>query len=196
MTADDDRGAIQALLDFWFADETKACWYDATDAFDRLCRERFGDLVDRAARDDLAAWEGSANGALALCLLLDQMPRNLFRGTPRAFATDDAAVGVATRAIDRGFDQALDVERRAFLYLPFMHSEHLGQQERSVVLAATIDENFLSYAIDHADIIRRFRRFPHRNAILGRPSTADEEAFLADGAKSYGQTSNTDRTKF
>jgi len=189
MPTEQDEHAIGAILDFWFADDAKARWYDATQAFDELCRQRFGDWVEKAAKGDLAVWEPSADGALAVCLLLDQMPRNLFRGEAKAFATDQEAVAVAARALERGLDQALDSERRKFLYLPFMHSEHLADQERSVALAKEHgDETTLRYAEDHADVIRRFGRFPHRNAIIGRSSTPEEEAFLAGGADTYGQT--------
>lgn len=189
MPTENDRQAIGALLDFWFAEETKARWYKSTDAFDELCRQRFGDLAAKAADDGLGDWERTAEGALALCLLLDQMPRNLFRGTPKAFATDPKAVAVATRAIEQGFDQALDLEKRKFLYLPFMHSEILAEQEQSIALSEKLDDDgTLRYAVDHADIIRRFGRFPHRNALLGRDSTPEESAFLAAGAKTYGQS--------
>ena len=189
--APDDR-AIQDILAFWFADETKERWYDSTPAFDQTCGERFGILVDQAANDQLSHWADSAAGALALCLLLDQMPRNLFRGSPRAFATDAKAVDVAEKAIAKGYDQQLHEERRKFLYLPFMHSEVLVEQERSVALSRALgDENTLSYALEHADIIKRFGRFPHRNAILGRKSTMEEVAFLKDGARDYGQSSQT-----
>ena len=134
----------------------------------------------------------TADGALALCLLLDQMPRNIYRGTPEAFATDPKAVRVASSAIEKGFDQQLDIERRKFLYMPYMHSEVLAEQERSVAFSLALDDKHtLAYAEDHADIIRRFGRFPHRNAILGRESTDEERAFLTDGAKDYGQSSGS-----
>lgn len=189
MSNEGDRQAIEAILDFWFAEETRPRWYESTEAFDELCRERFGDLVEKAEKGSLAAWEQSADGALAVCLLLDQMPRNLFRGTPKAFGTDDDAVAVTSRAIEKGFDQKLDAERRKFLYLPFMHSERLADQERGILVYKALgDEKSLDYALEHADIIRRFGRFPHRNPILGRESTPEEEAFLADGAKTYGQS--------
>ncbi|MGI9489982.1 MAG: DUF924 family protein [Geminicoccaceae bacterium] len=189
MQTENDRQAIDDLLDFWFAEETKARWYASTDGFDENCRQCFGDLARRAADDELSHWEETAKGALALCLLLDQMPRNIYRGTPKAFATDTKATALSERAIERGFDRELDLERRKFLYLPFMHSEALADQERSVAISEALnDENALHWANDHADIIRRFGRFPHRNAVLGRKSTPEEEAFLADGAKSYGQS--------
>ncbi len=192
MTTPADQQVIEGILAFWFADETKERWYDSTPAFDELCCDRFGALVEKAASDELAAWEKTAEGALALCLLLDQMPRNIFRGTPRAFETDPKAVEVASSAIAKGFDQKLDPERRKFLYLPFMHSEVLAEQERSVALSLALnDEKTIEYAEDHADIIRRFGRFPHRNAIVGRESSAEELAFLQDGGKDYGQSAKS-----
>ncbi|MGI9505162.1 MAG: DUF924 family protein [Geminicoccaceae bacterium] len=188
MTSEQDREMIAGVLDFWFAEETRPRWYDSTKAFDELCRQRFGSLVEQATDGKLKAWEQFADGALALCLLLDQMPRNLFRGTAKAFATDSKAAAVAAGAIEHGLDQELDLECRKFLYLPFMHSENLAEQERSVALAKAIDDtDTLKYAEDHADVIKRFGRFPHRNAILGRTSTPAEEAFLAAGAETYGQ---------
>ena len=190
MPTESDQKTIDEILDFWFAEETKARWYASTDAFDERCRQHFGDLTAKAADGELARWEETAEGALAVCLLLDQMPRNIHRGTPKAFATDTEAVAISERAIERGFDRELDLERRKFLYLPFMHSEALADQERSVAISEALnDENALHWANDHADIIRRFGRFPHRNAVLGRKNTPEEEAFLADGAKSYGQSS-------
>ncbi|NJO37910.1 MAG: DUF924 domain-containing protein [Rhizobiales bacterium] len=193
MPSDGDQKAIRELLDFWFDEATRPRWYDSTPAFDELCRQRYGDLAARAAQGELAGWEQTAEGALALCLLLDQMPRNLFRATPQAFGADDKAVAAAARALGRGFDRALDPDRRTFLYMPFMHSERLADQERSVALAAALDDGeTLPYAEEHADIIRRFGRFPHRNAILGRESTPEEAAFLAAGARSFGQTAKSD----
>ncbi len=188
MATENEREAIQDLLTFWFAEDTKARWYHATPEFDELCRQRFADQVEQAGRGELAAWQATSDGALALCLLLDQIPRNIFRGSARAFATDPMALDVASRAIDQGFDQQLPLERRLFLYLPFMHSERLVDQERSLALYRQVgDEASLAFAKDHADIVRRFGRFPHRNAILGRQSTEEELAFLATGAKDYGQ---------
>lgn len=189
MSIEPDERSIRSLLEFWFAEETRRRWYDSTPAFDMLCRERFGDLSARAAAGDLHDWEKSAEGALALCLLLDQIPRNIHRGSPKAFETDRKAVDVASRAIENGFDHVLDEERRKFLYIPFMHSERLADQERGIALyEAAGDADSLKFAEEHADLIRRFGRFPHRNAILGRESTAEEKAFLADGAKTYGQS--------
>lgn len=188
-----NREAIEGVLDFWFAEETKPRWYKASEAFDDHCMRHFGDLTERAIAGELGAFEESPEGALALCLLLDQMPRNLYRGSSAAFASDRKAVAVAERAIDRGFDRQLDVERRKFFYMPFMHSEILAEQERSIVLCTSLeDEDTLHHALEHADVIRRFGRFPHRNVILGRDSTDEERAFLADGAKTYGQSPKKD----
>ena len=188
MPAESDQQAIQDLIDFWFADANKPRWYDSNPAFDDMCRERFEALSSRAASGELDGWAESAEGALALIILLDQIPRNIYRGTKRAFASDQLAVTVAKHVIQAGTDQALDPEKRKFLYLPFMHSETLEEQERSVALATAMgDEKMLRYAKEHADIIQRFGRFPHRNTLLGRPNTDDEAAFLAAGAKSYGQ---------
>lgn len=185
--------AIQELLTFWFSKDTKKRWYASTPAFDETCISRVGNLVDQAAVGELDGWQASADGALALCLLLDQLPRNIFRGTPRAFETDPKAVTIASKAIENGFDRELEIERRKFLYLPFMHSEVLADQERSIELSLPLnDDNTLSYAKDHEAIIRRFGRFPHRNAILGRRSTDEEQAFLEDGAKDYGQSAKKD----
>ncbi len=186
-----DEQAIQGLLTFWFDEDTKKRWYDATSVFDEICEQRFGMLAGQGAEGALDHWRTSAEGALALCLLLDQLPRNIHRGTPKAFTADPKAVAVARAAIEQGFDQNLDTERRKFFYLPFMHSEELAAQERSVELCTALgDENILLYAREHADVIQRFGRFPHRNAILGRASTEAEQAFLEAGAKTYGQSTD------
>ena len=187
--AESDQQAIENLIGFWFADATKPRWYDSNPAFDDFCRQHFETLSSQAVKGELKGWADSAEGALALVLLLDQIPRNIYRGTERAFASDPLAVVIAKRAIEARADLALDPEKRKFLYLPFMHSETLEDQERSVALATAMsDEKMLHYAKEHADIIRRFGRFPHRNTILGRLNTAEEEAFLAAGAKNYGQS--------
>ena len=124
----------QKVLDFWFADDTRPLWFAPTPDFDQAIRERFGETLARAAAGELKSWEDSPEGCVALCLLLDQMPRHIFRGTPRAFATDHKAVGVAERAISRAFDSRLPPEYRGFLYMPFMHSERLADQLRAVAL--------------------------------------------------------------
>ncbi|ROR34441.1 DUF924 family protein [Inmirania thermothiophila] len=168
------------VLDFWFDARVRGQWFRATPALDAEIRDRFEGLWRRAAGGGLAAWEATAEGALALVIVLDQFPLNMFRGRPEAFSTEALAREVAARAIARGLDAALDDAGRAFLYLPFMHSEDLRDQDRAVALfaAAGLEDN-LRWARHHREIVRRFGRFPHRNAVLGRPSTPEEEAWLA-----------------
>jgi len=156
-------------------------WFAKNDAFDRLFHARGLELYDAAARGDLAAWAATPEGALALVVLLDQFPRNCFRGTARMFATDARGLAVASAAIDAGHDQAVEPVLRVFLYLPFEHSEHLDDQDRAVALIAPLGAPYLAYAEIHRDVIRRFGRFPHRNAILGRATTPEEQRFLDEG---------------
>ncbi|WP_279356790.1 DUF924 family protein [Methylobacterium indicum] len=154
-------------------------WFTADPAFDAACRA-YRPLHEAAARGELAAWEATPEGALALVLLLDQFPRNLFRGTPRAWATDAAALAAAERALARGHDRAIEPGLRIFLYMPLTHAEDRDLQERSVALFAALGlPVHLDAAIEHRDLIRRFGRFPHRNAVLGRPETAAERDYLA-----------------
>jgi uncharacterized protein (DUF924 family) len=157
-------------------------WWDKDDAFDRLVRSRFLPLHEIAARGELAEWEDSAEGALALVILLDQFPRNMFRGSPHAFATDPLAQTVADRAIARGFDKAADEQLRMFFYMPFMHSEILDHQDRCVALMAVMADSGLGkFAAIHRDVIAKFGRFPHRNRVLGRLTTQTEQEFLDAG---------------
>lgn len=169
------------ILAFWRG-AGRDSWYKRNDAFDADIRRRFLDLWQRAAAGQLTSWEESDDGALALVIVLDQLPRNMFRGTPQAFASDAQARDVARRAIDRGVDGRIDPGLLEFLYMPFMHSEHLPDQLRCVALFQDTDnaEN-LKFAREHADIIRRFGRFPHRNRLLGRDTTLEEQAFLDQG---------------
>jgi uncharacterized protein (DUF924 family) len=156
-------------------------WFEKDAALDDEIRRRFLTAHEAAASGKLTAWEQTADGALALLILLDQFPRNMFRGQARAFAADALARAVASRAILNGFDGAFP-DMRSFFYLPFAHSEDLKDQERGVALyRASGDADGLKWAELHADIIRRFGRFPHRNAVLGRVSTPDEQAFLDGG---------------
>lgn len=174
------------VLAWWFAPETKPRWFGGGEAFDVAVRERLGALCERALAGELAGWAADSRGLLALVILLDQVPRNIFRGTPRAFAGDLEAWALARLAVDRGFDQGLSVDERLFLYLPFEHAEDLAAQERSVALFRALgDPGYLDYAIRHEDVIERFGRFPHRNAILGRESTAEELAFLEQPGSSF-----------
>ncbi len=175
-------GATPAdILAFW-REAGSERWYTRDDAFDAEVRARFLDLWQRAAAGQLSAWEDSDDGALALTIVLDQFPRNMFRGEAKTYASDALARAVANRAIGRGADARVGEDLREFLYLPFMHSEQLVDQIRCVELfrkAGGADN--LKYAERHAGIIKRFGRFPHRNRILGRPMTAEEQAFLDDG---------------
>jgi len=169
------------VLAFW-REAGREHWYKRDDAFDAEVRRRFLALWHKAVAGELATWEASDDGALALVIVLDQFPRNMFRGTREAFASDALARDVARRAIERGLDRKVDPILLEFLYMPFMHSEHLADQLHCVALFQNTDnaEN-LKYARDHADIIRRFGRFPHRNRLLGRDTTEDEQAFLDAG---------------
>jgi uncharacterized protein (DUF924 family) len=170
-----------AVLAFWRAAGPDK-WFEQDDAFDAAIRERFLDTYEAAAGGRLAAWEGDAEGALALVIVLDQFPRNMFRGDARSFAADPLAREVADRAIARGFDQLFLPPERRFFYLPFMHAENLADQERCVAFCrAAVDDEGVKFAELHADIIRRFGRFPHRNRVLGRVTTPDEQAFLDGG---------------
>ncbi len=162
----------EAGPDKWFADDP---------AFDLTVRSRFLGAHEAAARGELAAWEDSREGALALVLLFDQFPRNMFRGEARAFATDAMARAVAERALARGFDQGTDATMRPFFYLPFMHSETPADQDRCVRLYEALgDSEHLRYATEHRDVIKKFGRFPHRNRALGRTTTPAEQEFLDD----------------
>jgi uncharacterized protein (DUF924 family) len=168
------------LLAFW-CEAGPHRWFRADPAFDALFRDRFLPAHEAAARGELAAWTGSAEGALALVLLLDQFPRNAFRGTPRMYATDAQARAAADAAVRAGFDARVAPELRAFFYVPFMHSEQLPDLERCVALSEAVGGETLRFARHHRDIVARFGRFPHRNAVLGRASSTEEERFLAEG---------------
>lgn len=169
-----------SVVEFW-REAGPSLWFAKDKAFDRRFRERLLSTHEAAARGDLDGWLATPYGALALILLLDQFPRNAFRGTRRMYATDAKARAAAAIAVDAGHDQAVQKDLRLFIYLPFGHSEALADQERSVALAAGVGEPDLSHAKRHRDIIRRFGRFPHRNQILGRVMTADEQRYLDEG---------------
>jgi uncharacterized protein (DUF924 family) len=199
----------KALIDFWFGPEgdplrekPREIWFKSTKALDKAVRARFLGDHERAARGALADWEASPRAALALVLLLDQVPRNIFRGTPRAYASDEKARAAADRAIwgpreillrgepRRDFDLEVPPVWRIFFYLPFVHSEEIADQRRALELFAALppDPNrpeARRQVCRHYQIIARFGRFPHRNAILGRVSTAEETAFLAEPHSSF-----------
>jgi uncharacterized protein (DUF924 family) len=169
------------VLAFWRAAGPDK-WFRKDDAFDAEIRARFLATHEAAVSGALKPWEATPEGALALVVVLDQFPRNIFRGTARAFATDPLARAGADRAIARGFDQRVPQSEQQFFYLPFEHSEDRVDQERSVALfRQSGDAKLINWAELHADIIRRFGRFPHRNSILGRGTTPQEQAFLDSG---------------
>ena len=181
------------ILTFWFgtanlgdAVEFREVWFKRDDAFDQDIRARFSNEVESALHGELDGMADTAEGALALLLLLDQFPRNLFRSTAKAFAGDARANRIAKLAPERGFDAAMSPNHRIFLYLPFEHSETLEDQDRSVALFATLnDPRAYDYAVRHKDIIVRFGRYPHRNEALGRASTREEIEFLKTPGSSF-----------
>ena len=175
----------RSVVDFW-NEAGHALWFTKDPGFDARFRERFLTLHEAAARGELARWTSTADGALALIILLDQFTRNAFRGTPRMYATDALARQVADAAIAAGHDRAMADDLAVFFYLPFGHSETLSDQERCVALAARLGDPHPARARHHCDIVRRFGRFPHRNAILGRLTTAEEQCYLDDGGWSSG----------
>lgn len=178
-------GWAEDVLSFWFGLPAEA-WFERSDDLDRQCAERFAGLhaqLTNPSPDEACA---SPRTALAAVIVLDQFSRNMFRGTPRAFASDAHARAIAAEAIARGYDSGYATDERSFLYLPFEHSEDASDQAHSVKLFEALgDANYLSYAKAHQAIIDRFGRFPHRNAILGRPSTAEEQAFLTEPGSSF-----------
>ncbi|MBI1252690.1 MAG: DUF924 family protein [Alphaproteobacteria bacterium] len=169
------------IIAFW-TEAGPGKWFKKDESFDGAIRTRFEALHHAAARGECADWEQSPEGALALLLLLDQFPRNLYRGSAHAFATDGLALRIARDAVASLQDAATDMPLRLFFYLPFEHSEHAADQAEAVrLIAATGDADYLRFAQLHADIIARFGRFPHRNAALGRTTTPEEQDFLASG---------------
>ncbi|NNL66131.1 MAG: DUF924 domain-containing protein [Myxococcales bacterium] len=197
--------AAAALHDVWFRDEfddpqavgeRAKLWFSSNASFDALLSKRFGDLPDRALAGELAAWCEQPRSSLALVLALDQLPRNLFRDTPRAFAYDSAALEATRSALVRGVDEDLHPVEACFLYLPLEHAEDADAQAESVVRFRALltrapaglreqFESFLGFAERHAAVIERFGRFPHRNRILGRTSTPEEAHYLAEGGETF-----------
>ncbi len=171
----------RTLLDFWRTAGAEK-WFTRDAIFDAAFADRFRDAHFAAARCELDSWMDNAEGALALTLLLDQFPRNCFRGSAHSYATDGLARHYAQRAIDAGFDLQVDAALRSFFYLPFEHSEAMADQDYAMELFGGIgDEELMKYAKLHRDLIERFGRFPHRNAALGRESTQEELNYLASG---------------
>jgi uncharacterized protein (DUF924 family) len=196
----------EEILSFWFGDSLdslgaiavrKESWFVQSDAFDRSIETLFGSLPDRALRGEFDGWSREPRPALALVLVLDQFPRNLYRGSPRSFESDSKACEIALFAIEAGFDQKLHPLEASFLYLSLEHSEDLLLQNRSVKLfeklasRAPVElrpmfDQFVAYAIRHREVIRHFGRFPHRNAVLRRRSTPEELAYLESGGETFG----------
>jgi uncharacterized protein (DUF924 family) len=183
----------RSVLDFWFGapgspehGTFRDIWFEKSDAFDAEVRARFAALYDQAKAGELDGWAADPKGALALILLLDQVPRNIHRGSPAAFATDARALDVAKQALRDGHDTALAPVERLFLYMPFQHSEEVVDQERSLALYERLGiEGAQKSAHRHHEIVARFGRFPHRNAVLGRETTEEEAAFLLEPDSSF-----------
>lgn len=169
------------IVSFWRTAGRRQ-WFNGGPAFDAECRARFAEAHLAASRGEWDGWAASAEGALALCLLLDQIPRNIYRHSGHAFATDGLALQHARQAIAAGLDQQIEAELRAFFYLPFEHSEALDDQRHSLILFEALGiEHYRRYAEAHLEVIARFGRFPHRNYVLGRLNTPDEQAWLNAG---------------
>lgn len=169
------------VLAFWW-DAGPAKWYGGGKEFDALCEARMGAILEEATAGGLSAWEETPHGALALLIVLDQLSRNIHRGSPKAFAQDERARQVAERAITAGFDTAYPAPARNFFYMPFMHAEDLAMQERCCDYFRTSgDRDGYFYALVHLDAIRRFGRFPHRNKVLERATTPEEQSYLDTG---------------
>jgi len=172
----------EEVLNFWFAGDPsrwRKKWFKKSDEFDTACA-RFAEALCDAKQGLLDHWTATPQGSLALIILLDQFSRNLFRGSPESYAADARARLMARRAVARGFDQQVGSTERTFLYLPFMHSEAIADQDEAVRLFEALAGESVRYAHHHRDVVRRFGRFPHRNAVLGRISTPEELAYLAE----------------
>jgi len=178
------------VLDFWFNEADSKDWFERSDAFDAVIRDRFAAAVEMARGGDYSEWDTTPKGCLALIILIDQFSRNLYRDSPEAWSADARALACTRRALDAGHDVALTTDERKFLYMPLMHSEALADQEDCVRLfgelaAGNKDDVSLDFAIRHRDIVARFGRFPHRNDVLGRASTDEEVAFLQEPDSSF-----------
>jgi uncharacterized protein (DUF924 family) len=178
---------VDDVLEFWFKELTYEDWFGGDVKLDDTIRERFLPLYEEQKRSFRIDATNDARTALAAIILFDQFPRNIYRRSPAAFGTDDLALGLARRALDKGFDAALDAREKPFLYMPFMHSEVMADQERCVDLFRGLgNEDSLKYAVEHRDMIAQFGRFPHRNHALGRENTAAETTLL-ETHSGYGQ---------
>ena len=199
---------VEEVLEFWFADSAESdekfkqrmgTWFTNSDDFDQVVKERFESAVAVAASDEMAHLESDKRGVLALIIVLDQFPRNIYRGTPRAFAYDDKALGLTLKVLRTGIDESMDYLERTFAYMPLQHSEDLKIQDLSIDTFKKLADvaqspaqvemavDSLEYSQLHRDIIQQFGRFPHRNEILGRTSTAKELEYLASDPETFGQ---------
>jgi uncharacterized protein (DUF924 family) len=177
---------VDEVLRFWFEETSPKQWFEKDEAFDAEVRRRFLQLHEAVAAEPSTALLGDARTARAALIVLDQMPRNMFRSTPRAFATDAKALQIAEALIARGWDTGLTRDERLFCYLPFEHAEDTAAQARCVALFTALgDAGLTQWAAAHKAVIDRFGRFPHRNAVLGRPSTPEEAAFLNEPGSSF-----------
>ena len=182
------RDTKSEILKFWFEETEPAQWFQKNSDFDEEIRSRFEPDYTMAVNGIYDGWMTSDKGCLALIILLDQFPRNMYRDTPKMFATDHKALNVAKHAISKNFDQMLGIDEKAFLYLPLEHSEELDDQNTSVLLFEALkDDNpvYFDYAKRHFDVIKKFGRFPHRNAILERQNTKMEEEYLAQPGSGF-----------
>ncbi len=169
----------QEIIDFWFSEQTKPLWFNSTSEFDAQLKENYLTVYTEAKDLKLKSWQSNPLGALALVIILDQLPLNMFRGQPQSFATEALSREVAEQAMSQGFDAELTTEQKAFLYMPYMHSENLADQEQSLILfnQEGLESNY-RFAQHHYEIVKQFGRFPHRNKILGRESTEAEIEYL------------------
>jgi uncharacterized protein (DUF924 family) len=175
------KDAKQAIIHFWFEETKPQQWFQINPEFDEEIKKRFLSQYDMAAKGLCDEWKKDADGCLALCILLDQFPRNMFRGQAKAFETDKQALLISKHAIHRGFDQILNPSKRRFIYMPFMHSENLNDQKRSVELFGNMqveDPMGYEHALRHQREIERFGRFPYRNAVLNRSNSEEEDEYL------------------
>lgn len=176
------------IIQFWFAETPFQMWFQSTAEFDENIKKKYYLIHQQAKAGELDHWKETAIGCLALVIILDQFPRNMFRNTPQAFSTDELALKISEYSLEHKFDQELSTEQRLFLYLPFEHSENLDHQKKSVELVKQIDQKdspWLYYAEEHYKVIEKFGRFPHRNKILNRQSSREEEEFLKQPGSSF-----------
>mgnify|MGYP003321326702 FL=1 len=170
------------IIDYWFSEKSKQFWFASTPSIDKEITSRYETVWEKAASGGLSSWGETADGSVALIIILDQFPLNMFRGKAKGFKTESMAVEVALNAIDNGFDEEMDNEKLLFLFMPLMHSENLAHQNLQVYLFEKYNFN-LEFSKHHRDLIKKFGRFPHRNEILGRMSTMEElDYLLSDNA--------------